>query len=529
MRARRFDAPKARCVVRERGLSIPTSDGLTLLADQWFPTDVTPTGTLLVRSPYGRGVIGFAYGRTLAHAGFRVIVVSSRGTAGSGGDFEEPWVHEAADAQDVVRWMREQPWFSGTFATIGASYVGYTQAALAMDPPPELVGMVLQIAMHRTSRWAWHNGCFAYEDVVPWAGNVSRDPEMNLKWFRREPQLLKAFTRHAGDAPLLRSYRAVTERSVPWVEQVMAHPAPDEFWKDYDTDAALERISVPVLVQGGWYDVFVADSIEQYRALRARDVPVQLTMGAYSHGTFSNNVAEHLREATQLLESVFAGEQAIRATPVRANLLGARVETWMDLAEWPPPIADLDYYLDEGSRLNLTDPVEGSTSFIYDPSDPTPSFGGTILGKGAGAVDNRAREARSDVICFTSEPMTTDVIVAGSAQVDLHFETSAPATGLFVRLCDVGPDGTSLNRSEEITAVDGARPGVLTLDLLPSFFVLKTGHRLRLQISSSAHPHYLRHTNTAEPVATATLGAPAQQTVRFGPAAGSRVRLPVMT
>lgn len=114
---------------------IPMRDGVDLRADHYAPAG-PPAGTLLVRGPYGRGFpFALVYGALYAARGYHVVVQSVRGTFGSGGVFE-PMIHEAADGADTVAWLRHQPWFTGRFATIGLSYLGFTQWALLQDPPP---------------------------------------------------------------------------------------------------------------------------------------------------------------------------------------------------------------------------------------------------------------------------------------------------------------------------------------------------------------------------------------------------------
>ena len=117
-------------------------DGVELVADVYEPAgDVV--GTLLARGPYGRAFpFSLVFADLHAARGYRVILQSVRGTFGSGGDFS-PMVNEAADGADTVEWMRRQPWFTGRFATIGISYLGFTQFALLQDPPPELVTSVI--------------------------------------------------------------------------------------------------------------------------------------------------------------------------------------------------------------------------------------------------------------------------------------------------------------------------------------------------------------------------------------------------
>ncbi len=60
-------------------------------------------------------------------------------------------VNEIADGADTVEWLRHQPWFTGSFATIGLSYLGFTQWALLADPPPEMKAAVITVGLARSS------------------------------------------------------------------------------------------------------------------------------------------------------------------------------------------------------------------------------------------------------------------------------------------------------------------------------------------------------------------------------------------
>ena len=123
------------------GLRVPMRDGVELVADHYAPDtgpDSEAAGTLLVRGPYGRRFpFSAVFAQVYASRGYHVVLQSVRGTFGSGGEFT-PMVHEIADGADTVAWLREQPWFTGSFATVGLSYLGFTQWALLTDPPPEM-------------------------------------------------------------------------------------------------------------------------------------------------------------------------------------------------------------------------------------------------------------------------------------------------------------------------------------------------------------------------------------------------------
>jgi uncharacterized protein len=107
----------------ERGLRTPTWDGFVLVSDHYAPVSDSDSGTILIRTPQGRGVlVGPLWGRTFAARGYPVVVQSCRGTLDSTGTFQ-PFTQEAEDAEDTVVWPREQPWFNGALATAGMSYL----------------------------------------------------------------------------------------------------------------------------------------------------------------------------------------------------------------------------------------------------------------------------------------------------------------------------------------------------------------------------------------------------------------------
>ena len=119
-----------------RDVAVPMRDGITLLADHYAPTTSTPAGTILLRGPYGRGrFAAFQTAYVYCARGYHVVLQSVRGTFGSGGDFE-PGRREVEDGADTVAWLRDQPWFTGRLATMGGSYLGFTQWAMLVDPPP---------------------------------------------------------------------------------------------------------------------------------------------------------------------------------------------------------------------------------------------------------------------------------------------------------------------------------------------------------------------------------------------------------
>ena len=209
---------------------------------------------------------------------------------------------------------------------------------------------------------------------------------------------------------------------------------------------------------------------------------------------------------------------------------------WVDLRAWPPPTTATEWFLRSEERLSIDRPSEksGHSSYRYDPLDPTPSVGGAVRVNG-GAKDNRKLEARSDVLTFTSEPMPHEVTIMGSVVAELHVCSSLENTDFYVRLCDVSRyRKKSINICDGIvrfapSALQGDTKGIrrIVIEMSPTAHCFKVGHRIRLQVSSGAHPRHVRNLGTGEPIATGTVMRSADQQVFHNTSHPSKVILPV--
>ena len=253
-----------------------------------FPTRDTAAGTLLVRCPYGRTFpFSSLYATVYAARGYHVILQSVRGTFGSGGAFEPP-VNEAADGADTAAWMRDQPWYTGTFGTVGLSYLGQTQWALLEDPPADMVAAVVVVGVHDFAASSWGTGAFAVNDFLGWSNMVSHQEDPNrLLTALRQTRNRKVVTQVAAEVPLSAAGRTLLGAGAPWWEQWVEHPDVDDpFWDRYRFYGGLDRARVPVLLIGGWQDLFLEQTIEQYHRLHNRNADVALTIGpvdAHAH------------------------------------------------------------------------------------------------------------------------------------------------------------------------------------------------------------------------------------------------------
>lgn len=499
----------------EPDLRVPMRDGTVLLAHRWSPSPGGPAPLVLVRSPYGRGSLqGLTFGRLLAHQGLQVVIQSCRGTAGSGGTFETPFSVEADDGQDTITWLQQQPWYPGAFATLGASYLGYTQLALAQAAPQEHVAAVLIVTPTSVRDIAWPDGTFSPGLALRWAATAARDPAAPIRSLLGASRLDKGIRRAAGTGALRDSYQQLTGGPVPFFEEWLDNEEPSApVWKELDQSAGLESLSCPVLVQAGWYDIFLECSLRQYARLRERGVDARLTVGPWTHASIGfqamPDVIEFLREV------LLNGAPRAAGSRVRLTDTGADKEQRLD--EWPDKARAQTYYLGSAG-LSATPPLDetSTTIFTFDPADPTPQAGGALLDlTGAGAQDNRKLEARSDVVTFDTHPFEQSATVRGHARVTMTFASDRPATCVFLRLCDVAQNGTSTNLTDRMVplAANGESRWDLDIELPPTSAAIAAGHRLRLQISSGAFPRFLPHSGTDEPQTGAARRFPAHQTV----------------
>ncbi|MFB4307689.1 CocE/NonD family hydrolase [Actinomadura sp. GTD37] len=515
----------------ERDLPAVMPDGVTLLADRYVPSGVERPPTILVRTPYGRrGPAALANGLPFVLFGFQLVVQSARGTSGSGGEFD-PLGSERDDGLATVEWMKRQPWFHGTFATFGPSYLGYSAWAIAAEAGPELKAMSLQITASSFRDAAYVGGSFALESTLSWTDLTHRQQ-------RPLGMLTAPLTSRRRAVRAARSGRPLAEldvlaggRPMRFYQDLLAnHAAARGYWDRRDFSGAVGRVAAPVTLLGGWYDVFLPWQIKDYLALRATGHDPYLTIGPWWH-TDARHGLPSIRESLAWFRAHLLGDPSgLRPDPVRVYVTGAR--EWRHYTDWPPPGArQVRWHLHAGppDRRGLGEdgPQDHPAStYTFDPADPTPALGGPTLLGSSRPVDNRPLERRPDVLVFTSPALSADLDVIGPVGADLFVRSDREHTDFVVRLCDVAPDGTSRNvcegglrlpsPAEKPAGADGVRR--IAVDLWPTGHRFARGHRVRVHVTSGAHPKVAANPGTGAPLATtATRMLKARQEVFHDP------------
>jgi putative CocE/NonD family hydrolase len=282
-----------------------------------------------------------------------------------------------------------------------------------------------------------------------------------------------------------------------------------------DYAEGVSKVTAPVQFIGGWYDIFLPWMLEDFAALHAAGHAPQLIVGPWTH-TDPGLVATGTRDGIAWLRAHLLGDgRLVRESNVRVFVTGEAVNgRWRNLESWPPPgTSQRRLWLAGDRALSDREPgsAPGGDRYRYDPTDPTPSLGGPVLLSREPVVDNRALEARDDVLTYTTDPLHEAVEAIGPVSVELFFRASAPYFDVFARVCDVDAAGASWNVCD---ALDRVAPGRfeqladgswrVAFQLWPTAHRFAAGHRIRLQVSSGAHPRYARNPGTDDDPNVAT-------------------------
>lgn len=187
-------------------------------------------------------------------------------------------------------------------------------------------------------------------------------------------------------------------------------------------------------------------------------------------------------------------------------------DVWRDAKTWPPEGAVKVSFALWGDRLSADGTGEGSRSFTSDPAHPVPSLGGAICCTGdpstrAGPIDQAPIEGRPDVLGYTSAPLAAPFRIAGPIAAHLTVSADVPDTDLVLTLTDVDPNGRSImiqTGALRLRYRDGfadpklmvpGRPVAVTVSLRDIAWLVKPGHRLRLDIAGSSFPRLARNMN----------------------------------
>jgi len=560
-------------------VEMKTRDGVILRSNITRPDIQSKVPAIVLRTPYGKtsamNLNPLLTNLEAATAGFAHVVQDIRGRFSSEGEWRE-WGNdwgavERSDGYDCIEWVASQPWCNGNVGMTGSSYLAGMQILAAKEQPPHLKAIapsfwsgdynaVMQSTMLLESVIIGWSAIVAYDLITKEIrrGEASQKDMEVIQKVMADPSAA-ANTLPLKDLPTMRI------PGMPSYQEALRGIA--KIGQDFTGDE--ERILVPVLITSGLWD---RGGSQVYRALRARGGSAlarkssKWLLGPWGHGLVnqflgvkgfglsSSALGGHVsQDYLRFFSRHLRGEDLPELPNVRYFLMGSNV--WKEAEDWPIPGTEVrPLYLQSRGRANtaggdgtlswkLATSGEKPDRYSYDPTAPVPSWGfrmyysqGTTV---SGPQEQTRVERRRDVLVYTSDPMRNVLEVVGDVELSLFISSSAVDTDFIVKLCDVDPDGISLNLADGFMRArfrnSWAKPELLKpgeiyelrIDLGPSAHAFLPGHRIRLQVTSSAFPYWDRNMNTGHPAGEDATGLVANQIIYHSTEHASRLLLPV--
>jgi len=449
-------------------------------------------------------------------------------------------VDHSTDAWDTIDWLvKNVPESNGRVGITGSSYVGFTALMALVDPHPALKAAVPQSPM--VDGWMgddwFHNGAFRQPSFDYVMEQTAKEGDGPAPYGSGDDYDAYLGAGSAGD--FARRYGI---DAFPFARKLMEHPAYDNYWQGQALDRLLgaRKLTVPtMLVVGQWdqEDSYGAPAV--YRALSPQ-VPagsdlLHLVIGPWRHSgvnyegrslgalDFEGDTALHFRREVMkpFLDRYLKDGASSPATP-RVMTYATGDNRWEASDRWPLGTAT-PIYLQQGSRLGFEAPSGGHDDYVSDPAKPVPFVPRPVHAREADVwkpwlvSDQRFAESRTDVLSYTSGPLTADVHIAGAPMVDLFAATTGTDGDWVVKLIDVYPEeqsgqaklagyelpiGIEIFRGRYVHGFSNPaplRPGKVEEYkwALPNVnHVFKPGHRIMVQIQSSLFPLYDRNPQT---------------------------------
>ncbi len=592
----------AAIAIVEQKVMMPMSDGIRLASDIYRPKGDKKVPIIFSRTPYNFNSWGDGdfKARTMENAyeavlrGYAYVVQNERGRYFSEGEWDILGT-PTSDGYDAMTWMVAQPWSNGKIGTIGCSSTAEWQMAVAALNHPAHAAMIPQgygAGVGQVGKYMeqgnWYRGGAHQMLFTAWLYSVQND------------QVMPKFPRGTSSEDLRRLSRifdlAPEHPAVDW-SQGLAHLPVMDIIKHQDgtigvfEDMIRRKPNDPAWYKGGlyhdemafgvpsfwfvsWYDVSSSPNLALFNHVRktadadVRDhqhlVIAPTLHCAYKRATANTMIGERSVGDARLNydELTYAwfdywlkGEEntTYKELPkVTYFTMGAN--KWQTATQWPPiDIKPTTFYLNSSGNANslygngtldLNMPSQDSPdTYFYNPHNPVMSYGGNVCCTGnavkGGAFDQQQMETRSDILVYTSPPMSEGMEVSGFIESTLYVSSDAKDTDFTIKIIDVYPDGRAYNLDETIQRAryrEGYNkevfmtPGqVYPIEMTPmstsNYF--EKGHRIRIEISSSNFPRFDRNLNTGGNNYDESKGVTAKNTIHHSAKYPSKIVLPM--
>lgn len=563
-------------ILVDHDVEVPMRDGTILRADVYRPAGADNCPVLLLRLPYGKGVLtepgfpselGFFVPR-----GYICAVQDVRGAFTSDGDFY-PLRYEGPDTVDSIEWAAGLAGSSGQVVMAGQSYLGSVQVMGAAEQPPALVAICPVSPLVDMNANGFRRGgavessfFFAWgtEMAIQAARRSGRDAEATaLEAMRAEqpedpfnpfPPLSRSYALHTPFDEILQRYDTIA----PWIREALAESDKPDGGQYLSSQHLVPKIAVPSLYVTSWYDMLLGGVLNAYSvAATTGAAPTHLVIGPWAHAHYGvpASMAGELDfgpaaagfELWPQLDRFFAplvGLGAADPVPgVQYFTMG--INQWQSAPVWPPESATVRFFLHSAGgtvtggptgTLDTVAPVdEPADEWIHDPENPVPTIGGQTWAIPNGPRDQSTLVQRADVLAFDSAVLPAAVEVTGAVHAEVWLETDAASADVVAALVDVHPDGRRYPVTQgirrlgtESEPLHGSTSIKFSVDLWATSHVFLAGHRISVQLAASDFPHWDVNPSDGKPWATSVTPKPAGHRLAHDAARPSMIALPIV-
>ncbi len=594
----------AEVAIIEEKVMMPMRDGVRLATDIFRPKTDQPVPVIFSRTPYNFNpwrdgkMVTRTYETALRYvqAGYAYVVQNERGRYFSEGEWDILGM-PLTDGYDAFEWMENQPWCNGKIATYGCSSTAEWQMAVASQDHPAHAALVPQgfgAGVGQVGPFMeqgnWYRGGATQMLFISWLYGVQNDV------------IMPHFPKDATQEQLIRASRFFDldpeSPPVDWKEAFYHLPVSELLENVKGPVGIFDKMvqrkpNDPEWYQGGlyhedmpynkptywfvsWYDVSSAPNIELFNHVRqnATDPKVRdqqfLHIAPTLHCGFTrakeNTVVGELSvgDARFNYDSLLMGwydvflkgedESFLEGLPrVRYYTMGSN--EWQTAETWPPQGVEMtDLYLSsrgnaqtmygEGKLVSDPPTEDDPDSYVYDPMNPVPSFGGNVCCTGnaiqGGSFDQRPMETRQDILVYTTEPFEEGVEISGPMEATIYVSSDAKDTDFTIKFIDVHPDGSAYNLDENIFRaryregfdqevwMEKGKVYPITFSPVHTSNFFKPGHSLRIEISSSNFPRFDRNLNTGGPNYNEKEAVIAHNKIHHSTVYPSKISIPVV-
>ena len=509
-----------------RNTFVAMDDGVRLATDVYLPAKKGEFPCILMRTPYSKNGAKNE-SKWFVENGFVLVAQDCRGKYLSEGEFY-PFANERGDGLATVKWIRKQSWSNGKIGGWGGSYVGYTQWAIS----DELEALTPVLSGADFYDLLYPGGLYSLHLAVNWGFVVDAQKTNAIGPEKLSASCMILPLSVADD---------LTYGDNRFFDDWLSHPLNDEYWKKLSHRGIAKGA---VLLIGGWYDILLMAQLNDFQALGNNLSDSRLVIGPWCHGkqAFKNEYGgkEKTGDIVSLMghfvTKYLKGEDVkLTETPFkdkRCNLFIMERNGYYGSDGWPPDDTSFtNYYI--GSDKYFCPEVprqQGKLEYTYDPANPYPNKGGTILQENVGPALQNENLSRCDQVVFETDVLQSPLILLGPINATLYVSSDAASTDFIVCLQDVFPDGNIINIQDGGTTVKFEKAGVkkAELSVWATGYQVNPKHKLRVVITSSLFPRFNRNLNSNEPIFSAKTIKKAHQKIYFGHTYPSAVILPIL-